>query len=279
MNIKLTFSCVFFLALFSINSYSQIQLVSNGDFENNTFTGNLKLCTNSGLSDWTVTSHEIDGINDSWSANNNWPDGTGWYVDLVGSCSGNSSLGVLKSNSFDLKAHHSIKLSFQYGSELAQVDAKVSIKTAAGNTLRSWTVQSPSINTWFTFEDSLIVSESEPGCYLEFEGTMPSFQTGGVAIDNVSLLSESLETSVTEYEFGQKIRLFPNPSQAKFTIDLGETTSNVHLIITDIAGKQVSEARFKSVEQIHGSVMEPAGIYFITIKTDNNIATMRFIKR
>lgn len=273
----ISISLSFFLLLTS-QLFSQIELIHNGDFENNTFSGNLTLCTTGTLSDWTVITNSIDGIHDSWSSNNNWPDGSGWFIDLVGSCSNISSPSIIKSNSFDLDAKSNYALAFQYGSELALVNAKVSLKTSLGNTLETWVITSQSVNDWFNFNENYFSQDNQLGCYLEFEGELPSFQTGGMGIDNISLVQGNSQVSITENEIDPELLLYPNPGSGTFFVDLGNYTGNVEFSITDLYGREIQSPVHNYNQLFKFEITEPAGIYLLMIKFGDQHVAMRIQK-
>lgn len=85
-------------------------------------------------------------------------------------------------------------------------------------------------------------------------------------------------SGVEENALAQQVVLFPNPTTGNFTIDLGTTYSTVVVTVTDIAGRVVSVTRENATAKLQLNIEEPQGIYFVTIKANDQQAVLRLIK-
>ncbi|MEM7371898.1 MAG: LamG-like jellyroll fold domain-containing protein [Bacteroidota bacterium] len=91
----------------------------------------------------------------------------------------------------------------------------------------------------------------------------PSWSCGAASIDNV---------------FASQISVYPNPMQDKFTIDLGDTYSNVRIELTDISGRKIYAQSHSHTQRIDVHSQTQAGFYYLTISSDDNQATFKLIK-
>ena len=78
-----------------------------------------------------------------------------------------------------------------------------------------------------------------------------------------------------------KLEIYPNPSNGNFTLNLGLISSDTELNILDMNGKLIySEVIAKNTSPIKQVNIEklPAGIYMLTIRSNNEIQTLRISK-
>ncbi len=86
-----------------------------------------------------------------------------------------------------------------------------------------------------------------------------------------------LNNAVTRLE--QQIRLYPNPIDDEFTIDLGVQLSKVSIVVFDMNGKQIFEQSIPDVRHTINCSELSAGSYSASIKSDETIIkTIVFIK-
>ena len=113
------------------------------------------------------------------------------------------------------------------------------------------------------------------------------------AIDNTGIpyilykdyTDDEQKTSVKKYiapvnienTTNNNLTIYPNPSNGIFTINSEQLTIN-NLTITDITGKIVFNSKFQNFSNSKINLTnQPAGIYFITIKTETGIYTQKLI--
>jgi hypothetical protein len=77
----------------------------------------------------------------------------------------------------------------------------------------------------------------------------------------------------------EPFKIFPNPSEGIFTLELNETFEQADVIVVDVLGKIVfSEKKLEASTQIDLSDY-PAGMYFIKLVKDNVFKTEKIIKQ
>lgn len=75
------------------------------------------------------------------------------------------------------------------------------------------------------------------------------------------------------------LRISPNPSSGKFLVDLGETMAFVEVTVRDISGKLLLESTYKDLQEITVEVNEKPGVYFLSIRSENEQGTFQLIKQ
>jgi hypothetical protein len=84
--------------------------------------------------------------------------------------------------------------------------------------------------------------------------------------------------SVIENNFENNILFYPNPSSGIFTVDMGDTYTEVELIITDNIGRVIDKSIQKQCRLLFLEINELGGVYFLKLKTENKIAIIKLIK-
>ncbi len=84
---------------------------------------------------------------------------------------------------------------------------------------------------------------------------------------------------VVKNNFGPSLSAYPNPTNGKFTINLGESFSEINLTITNVLGQLVSSSKYKNQQKLEIEINGAAGIYLATVKTvEGKQATIKIIK-
>ena len=83
---------------------------------------------------------------------------------------------------------------------------------------------------------------------------------------------------ILENTYGNLLKAYPNPTIGNFTIDLGDVYKNTVVFITDISGKMIDSKTISQSQILNLSIEEPAGMYIISIQSDNKKAIIRLIK-
>ena len=63
--------------------------------------------------------------------------------------------------------------------------------------------------------------------------------------------------------------IFPNPSFGNFTVDLGNTFSEIEVIVRNTLGQEITKELFYNSSIIQFSVKEGTGVYFFEVNADN----------
>lgn len=91
-----------------------------------------------------------------------------------------------------------------------------------------------------------------------------------VSITTVGIMDNNFESSV---------KLFPNPTNGSFSIDLGMVQESIEISVTDISGKLIQSKTFNSTQLLNLLLDEPAGIYFVDVRSNEmNIVIKLIIK-
>jgi molybdopterin converting factor small subunit len=77
----------------------------------------------------------------------------------------------------------------------------------------------------------------------------------------------------------ENVVLYPNPTTKTIQIDLATSYENVKLTLFDMNGRQLKEQSFQNKKELEFELNEAAGIYLISITSENKQANFRIIKK
>lgn len=83
---------------------------------------------------------------------------------------------------------------------------------------------------------------------------------------------------IIENSFGNKLIIYPNPTNGNFTIDMGNTFRNTEIQISDMLGKVIESKSVISTQTLDLFIQEPAGTYIVTVRADDKKAVIRIVK-
>jgi len=83
---------------------------------------------------------------------------------------------------------------------------------------------------------------------------------------------------IIENDFGNQLRLYPNPTDGDFSIDLGGTFNAVTITMTDLSGKLIQSKTYNESQLLNLKIEEPAGVYLIKIESGDKKAVIRLVK-
>jgi hypothetical protein len=86
---------------------------------------------------------------------------------------------------------------------------------------------------------------------------------------NPNQLNQNLEDGVV---------IYPNPSTGNFYVDMGASQAAVSIIITDLYGKLIQSKQFEDCANLNINIDEAAGIYLLSIITEDKNVVFRLIK-
>jgi hypothetical protein len=95
-------------------------------------------------------------------------------------------------------------------------------------------------------------------------------------VDDLSVVYSGV--GVVENDFGDKLQIYPNPTKGKFSIDLGADYKSVTASLTGLNGKLIQSKQYRESQLLNMTLDEPAGIYFLTIVSENKKAVIRLLK-
>ena len=95
----------------------------------------------------------------------------------------------------------------------------------------------------------------------------------------VGLRIQLSPTSISLVEnSNSNVKIFPNPTNGYFSIDLGEIYNAVTITITDLKGKVIQSKSYNQSQLLNLKLEEPAGVYLLMIKAENKETIIRLIK-
>lgn len=83
---------------------------------------------------------------------------------------------------------------------------------------------------------------------------------------------------IEEQALPQHFSLYPNPGAGLYSLDLGRSRNDLIIQMVDVFGRQVPFNRQEGNNQDHLEVLAPAGIYYLTISSENLRTTLRLVK-
>ncbi|MFK8039553.1 MAG: choice-of-anchor Q domain-containing protein [Crocinitomicaceae bacterium] len=83
---------------------------------------------------------------------------------------------------------------------------------------------------------------------------------------------------IVENDFGNKLLLYPNPTDGNFSIDLGNNYQTTIITITDLNGRTIHVKRYNDSQLLNLKLEEPAGAYLLIVETGDKKAVIRLIK-
>ena len=82
---------------------------------------------------------------------------------------------------------------------------------------------------------------------------------------------------ILENDFENELQLYPNPTDGKFTIDLGHVHSAISVTVRDLNGKTVQTNAFEDSRIVNLSLKEPSGVYLLMIESGQKKAVIRLV--
>lgn len=73
------------------------------------------------------------------------------------------------------------------------------------------------------------------------------------------------------------LRLYPNPANGSFTINLGSVYEDVDVTISDVFGRTISTNTFNKEQVLNFNLQEPAGVYFVSVSFGGTKKIVRLI--
>ena len=83
---------------------------------------------------------------------------------------------------------------------------------------------------------------------------------------------------IIENSFGDEFKIYPNPTDGNFSIDLGDNHNSITVKVTELNGKLIQSKQYNNAHLLNLNIYEPAGIYLLIIESTNKKAIIRLIK-
>ena len=84
---------------------------------------------------------------------------------------------------------------------------------------------------------------------------------------------------IAENQFGDQFKIYPNPTNGNFAIDLGSTYHDITIGIKDLGGKVIQSRLYERAHLIELSIDKPSGIYLVNLKSGDKEAIVRLVKK
>jgi hypothetical protein len=125
---------------------------------------------------------------------------------------------------------------------------------------------------------SIIVGEAGQSFSATSNGNFAVELTENSCLDTSACIAITT-VGIVESDFGGKLVVYPNPTNGNFSVDLGSIYKSSEIRITDMNGKLIYSKLITESQILNLSLEEPAGIYFISIQSDDKKAILRLIKK
>ncbi len=84
---------------------------------------------------------------------------------------------------------------------------------------------------------------------------------------------------IAKNDFGSSLRVYPNPTEGDFYVDLGEFSPAASFTLTDVLGRVVSQQEYHNIRKVKLELNQPAGMYVVTILSGEKKAVIRLTKK
>jgi len=158
----------------------------------------------------------------------------------------------------------------------ASFNAEIGVYTDGGGSLVAYSASGCGDDPTFNF------SPSANGSYefqMDNEGVC---NTASQNIDMMITLVSCTPLGIEENSLNNKISLYPNPSNGKFTLDYKGTDALSRLTIIDVKGKTIQTLQTLNLDGYsasHSINLEhlSKGVYFVKIQSNNAVATKKVV--
>jgi len=135
------------------------------------------------------------------------------------------------------------------------------------------------IYRWLDCDDgySVIAGETSASFTATVNGNYAVELSEGDCVDTSACIAIN-SVGIVENSFGQELKLYPNPSQGKFTLDLGRTYGKVQLSLYGLTGRQVLSKTYSGTGLIELNITEAKGVYMLKVETENDQAIIKLMK-
>lgn len=119
---------------------------------------------------------------------------------------------------------------------------------------------------------TIMVEDYLAGGLAEYDLNISDHRPVGLKIQLTPTALSLVENS------NSNVKIFPNPTNGYFSIDLGETYNAVTITITDLTGKVIQSNTYNESQLLNLKLEEPAGVYLLMIESENKETLIRLIK-
>lgn len=251
---------LYLLTFYSILSYSQINLVTDGGLENWTST--------TSLADWTIENDVSQNTTDFTEGSSSAS------LKIVGDSYVNPKIKTQVP--LESGITYTVRYKYKYVTASFEGSHSVCVKLdKAGSATSTTSCAIPHDNLWGTSE--ITFTPDQTGDYNLSISTSNFFGSNSfeVLVDDVKVF-DPLSTSVNNADIKDSFIIYPTITDGQIYFDIIEQQGSYKIIIFDINGR-------KYMPKIESNSIDlsflKSGIYFINYSTDGKNITKRIIKR
>ena len=141
--------------------------------------------------------------------------------------------------------------------------------TQSGNTLTA-TASGNYTYQWGDCSNGFIPINGETG--QSFTPTVSGNYAVIISNGNCSVTSDCINVTISTIngESLSQLKVYPNPTNNKITLDFGKTLNNVKVEIINVIGQTISDRTFKNRQVIHLNLNVSKGVYYLKVTKNNN---------
>jgi hypothetical protein len=141
--------------------------------------------------------------------------------------------------------------------------------TDGGNNFSTPVALCDSLN--YDYGDINIVIDSDEEVFALWVDDREGFQ-------NIYFSKTYLEVNTPETAFDNKYNLFPNPTNGPFTVNTPNNDTNIEITVYNLQGQIIFNKVHPNTSNVNIDLEMPQGVYFVAIKSNDEIKTFKLIK-
>ena len=119
---------------------------------------------------------------------------------------------------------------------------------------------------------TIMVEDYLAGGLAEYDLNISDHRPVGLRVQLIPTTSSLVENSKSN------VKIFPNPTNGYFSIDLGESYTAITITITDLKGRVIQSNTYNESQLLSLKLEEPAGVYLLMIESENKETLIKLIK-
>ena len=101
--------------------------------------------------------------------------------------------------------------------------------------------------------------------------------TSNGCVDTSSCYTVTVVSTI-EYDLGDAFKIYPNPTDGNYSIELGENDQPVLITITSLSGEVIQSKTYNEGPLLNLKLEEPAGVYLISVESGGRKAIAKLVK-
>lgn len=163
--------------------------------------------------------------------------------------------------------------------DLSITNGGVSTVTQSADGIVLTADEAAATHQWVTCPSmAAIVGETGQSFTATANGSYAVIITNGPCVDTSACVSVT-NVGIFENELLKNMSVFPNPTNGKFTIQLGDLLNAVTISITDLTGKRIVTNTYYNAQNLNLELDAPAGVYLVIIESDDKQGVLRLVKK